>query len=110
MNISKQDIDWAVSQGMLSSFQAEALWKAFSDRKSREPYFSSSNVFYYLGASIVILALVFFMSLGRDWFSGLGISGIGLIYAIAFLLLGHYLWEKKELKTPGALHTPLLYV
>lgn len=103
MNISKQDLDWAVSQGMLSQSQAETLWTAFSERKPGDSAFSFVNVMYYLGALIVVSALTIFMSLGWDWFSGLGIAGIGLAYAIGFLLLGRYFWSGKDLKIPGGL-------
>lgn len=104
MNISKQDLDWAVSQGMLSQSQAETLWKSFNDRSDISPSaFSFTNVMYYLGALIVLSAMTLFISTAWESFGGLGVAGIAFIYALAFLAMGYKLWSKENLKVPGGL-------
>lgn len=50
MEISRRDLDWAVTQGLVSAEQAEALWTAFEKRAGARPRFDLATVSYYFGA------------------------------------------------------------
>lgn len=103
MNITKQDLDRAVSRGLISETQAKALWEEFCKGAPEQSVFNFVNVLYYLGGLVVLAALTLFMTLGWDWFSGLAISGIALVYALAFGLLGHKFWQREDQKIPGGI-------
>ncbi len=103
MNISREDLDWAVSERLLSPEQAELLWTRLEVRRPDRSNFGVANVAYYLGALIVMSAMGWFMTLGWQKFGGGGIFLIAAGYAIAFLLVGYYLWFSQNLKIPGGL-------
>jgi hypothetical protein len=103
MNISREDLDWAASEKLLSPEQAKLLWTRLEARRPDRSSFGVANVAYYLGALIVMSAMGWFMTLGWQKFGGGGIFLIAAGYAIAFLLVGHYLWFSQNLKIPGGL-------
>lgn len=103
MNITKQDLDWAVSQGIISEAQAQILLRELSKRSSERSNFNFANVVYYFGGLIVLSALTIFMSLGWDQFHGLTIFGIAFLYAAGFAFLGRKLWRNENQKIPGGI-------
>ena len=103
--ISREDLDWAASEKLLSPEQATLLWARLEARRSDRSNFGVANVAYYLGALIVMSALGWFMTLGWQKFGGGGIFLIAAAYAMAFLLAGYYLWFSQNLKIPGLLFT-----
>ena len=103
MKISQKDLEWAASEDLLSSEQAEALWKALQERHSAQPKFDFANVLYYFGALIVISAMSWLMTLAWEKFGGGGIFIIATLYAIFFVLAGKNLWFTQNLKIPGGL-------
>lgn len=103
MNISKQDLDSAASEKLISAEQANLLWTRLEARYSNRSNFGVANVAYYLGALVVMSAMGWFMTLGWQKFGGGGIFLIATGYAIAFLLAGYYLWFSQNLKIPGGL-------
>ena len=103
MHISKEDLDWAASEKLISADQASLLWTRLEARYSNRSNFGVANVAYYLGALVVTSALGWFMTLGWQKFGGGGIFLIATGYAIAFLLAGYYLWFSQNLKIPGGL-------
>jgi hypothetical protein len=103
MNISREDLDWAASEKLLSPEQAALLWTRLETRHSDQSNFGVANVAYYLGALVVMSAMGWFMTLGWQKFGGGGIFLIATVYAIAFLLAGTYLWFSQNLKIPGGL-------
>jgi predicted membrane protein DUF2157 len=103
MNISREDLDWATSEKLLSPEQANLLWTRLEARRPDRSNFGVANVAYYLGALIVMSAMGWFMTLGWQKFGGGGIFLIAVGYAIAFLLAGYYLWFSQNLKIPGGL-------
>jgi Predicted membrane protein (DUF2157) len=103
MRVSRKDIGWAVSEGMISESQAEDLWRALEERNADRPRFDLPHVAYYLGALVVISAMTWFMTLGWERFGGWGILAISLSYALAFAVAGGLLWRDKGLKVPGGL-------
>jgi hypothetical protein len=67
MNISREDLDWAASEKLLSPEQATLLWARLEARRSDRSNFGVANAAYYLGALIVMSALGWFMTLaGRN--------------------------------------------
>ncbi|MBD2597146.1 DUF2157 domain-containing protein [Nostoc sp. MBR 210] len=103
MKIYREDLDWAVSQGLITAEQANALWNALSMRNSERPQFNFVNVSYYFGALIVISAMTWFMTLAWESFGGGGIFLLASIYALCFVLAGSNLWWRQQMKIPGGL-------
>jgi hypothetical protein len=103
MKIVKEDIDWAISEGILSSEQGESLWNALQKRTSNRPQFNFANVAYYFGAFIVLSGMTWFMSLAWEQFGGKGLFFLACFYAFLFILAGQTLWFKQNLKIPGGL-------
>jgi hypothetical protein len=103
MHISRKDLDWAVTQGLISAEQAEALWAAFEKRAGERPRFDLATVSYYFGALIVISAMGWFMTEAWERFGGGGIFLIATIYGVCFVLAGKGLWAKPGLRIPGGL-------
>lgn len=103
MKIYQEDLDWAVSQGLITAEQANALWNALLMRNSERPQFNFANVTFYFGALIVISAMTWFMTLAWESFGGGGIFLLASIYALCFVLAGSNLWWRQEMKIPGGL-------
>ncbi|HEY9837339.1 MAG TPA: DUF2157 domain-containing protein, partial [Vampirovibrionales bacterium] len=103
MKIVKKDIDWAVSEGILSAEQAESLWNALQKRTSNRPQFNFANVAYYFGAFIVLSGMTWFMSLAWEEFGSKGLLLLACLYAFLFVLAGKTLWFQQNLKIPGGL-------
>jgi hypothetical protein len=103
MKIYKEDLHWAVSQGLISLEQAEALWEALNQHTSDRPQFNFANVAFYFGALIVISAMTLLMTLAWESFGGSGIFILASIYALCFILAGRTLWTRQNMKIPGGL-------
>lgn len=103
MKISKQDLDAAVAEGLLSEAQAEKLWSAWERRQQEQPRFDLPHVAYYFGALIVIAAMGWFMTEAWEAFGGGGIFIIATLYALGFVLAGRTLWYEQKLRIPGGL-------
>ena len=73
MNISKEDLDWAASEKLISPEQAHLVWTRLEARRPDRSNFGVANVAYYLGALVVMSALGWFMTLGWQKFGGGGI-------------------------------------
>ena len=101
MKVTPKDLDWAVSVGLISAEQAEALWKALESRDGERPKFDLAHVLYYFGALIVISAMGWFMTEAWESFGGGGIFLIATSYALGFVLVGRTLWYKQNLTIPG---------
>jgi hypothetical protein len=113
VEISRGDLDQAVSAGVITAAQAEALWTRLAGRPGPDPTgasteavqarFDFAHVAYYFGALIVIGAMGWFMSLGWESFGGGGILAIASGYALAFLVVGRTFWRREQLRVPGGL-------
>jgi hypothetical protein len=103
MKIFKEDIDWVISQGILSSEQGETLWTALQQRARNRPQFNFANVAYYFGALIIISSMTWFMTLAWELFGGMGLFFLAASYALVFILAGKTLWFQQNLKIPGGL-------
>ena len=62
LKLSKSDLDWACSQGLLTPEQSSALWTALERRCSSAPRFDLPHVAYYGGALVVISAMGWFVT------------------------------------------------
>jgi hypothetical protein len=103
MDVTREDLEAAASQGLLSSEQAAALWSALEEKSSQKPRFDAQHVMYYFGALIVISAMGWFMNTGWEQFGGGGLFAISCAYAVCFVLAGRTLWHKEKLRVPGGL-------
>jgi hypothetical protein len=103
MKISQNDLHWAVSQELLSASQADALLAALRARHAERPQFDLPHVIYYLGALIVIGSMTWFMTQAWEDFGGVGIFLIATAYAVCFLAVGRFLWNRTGLRIPGGL-------
>lgn len=103
MNLSKEDLQWAASQALISPEEAEALWKALETRRLSRPRFDLAHVAFYLGALTVIAAMGVFLTEAWEQLGGGGIFLVSFGYALVFGLAGLFLWYRSSLKTPGAL-------
>jgi hypothetical protein len=105
VNLSKEDLTWAASQGVITPAQAERLWQKLNERDPSSPKskLDVAMVAYYFGALIVMSAMGWLMTLGWEQFGGLGIFLLATLYAVLFALAGRTLWYKEKLTTPGGL-------
>lgn len=103
MKLSKSDFEWAITQNLLSSAQAEALWQAFTERYRDRPQFSIAHLAYYFGALLVMLSMGWFLGLAWQQYGGASIFFIAGIYGVAFWVAGYHLWFKEQLHIPGGL-------
>jgi hypothetical protein len=74
---------------------------AVDDTKEKRR-FDVTHVLWYAGALIVMTAMGMFSTTAFSLIGGVALTATGLIYALAFLLLGNFLW-RKGLPTPGGL-------
>lgn len=103
MQLTREDLDSAVADGILSEGQARQLWEALELRQKDRPRFDAPHVAYYFGALLVIAAMGWFMTEAWESFGGGGILVISVLYAICFALAGRTLWYRKGLRVPGGL-------
>src|ERR671917_2033492 len=103
MKVSRRDLEWAASEGVISGGQVEELWRALEGSESGRPRFDLPHVAYYFGALVVISAMTWFMTLGCERFGGGGMLAISLSYALVFAVAGALLWRVRGLKVPGGL-------
>jgi len=81
MQISRADLEWAVSRGVIGPEQIEPLWRALEERGTPRQTFDLPHVAYYLGALIVLLSVL----LERRVFVGFGAGGVsGYIGYLAY--------------------------
>ena len=103
MNVSRDDLGWAASQGVITSEQANALWKALESRHLARARFEPVHILYYFGAFIVIGAMGWFMTLAWEQFGGGSLFVISAGYALLFVMMGRTLWKKQDLQIAGGL-------
>jgi hypothetical protein len=103
LQIKKEDLEWAVSQDLISTSQVEPLWQRLSEKTVSRPRFDLVHVLYYFGALIVIGAMGWFMTDAWEVFGGGIIFLISVIYAATFIGVGSWLWHRDGLQVPGGL-------
>lgn len=87
MKITRESLQSAVKDNILTSEQADKLIEHLRRFPSIGPVFDFTHVLYYLGGLIAIGAMTLFMNLGWESFGGIGIFFISLFYAAIGLLL-----------------------
>lgn len=85
----------------LDTKSADSIWIELE--KENPSKFNIENLAYYFGALIIMSAMGWFMTDTWDSIGGLGISFLGTIYFVIFLIIGRHLWFKKKLTIPGGL-------
>jgi len=103
MNLTRSDLDAAVSAGIINRAQADALWARLDARAAERPRFDLPHVAYYFGALLVIGAMVWYVTRRWEYFTGVEIAGIALAYAAVFTLAGRTLWSRPGMRIPGGL-------
>lgn len=101
MKITKNSLNDAVNQNILSEEQAEKLSAFLKDHPGTGPSFDFTHVLYYLGGLIAIGAMTLFMNLGWESFGGVGILSISLLYAAIGLKLTHLFDHKHHFIPAG---------
>lgn len=108
MDISKEDLSAAAAKIGISPLVIESLWQRLVEgNKSKQSVSPFSLIIYYVGAFIVLAAMVWFFMRGWNTFGGGGIFLISCAYALFFLVAGTLLWRKHELHIPGGLFVTL---
>ncbi len=105
MTFTRDDLDAAIAAGILDHERGSAL-KQFLDARAIDrpgPKFDLSHLLWYAGAIIVIGAMSLFTTLAFDRMGGQALVLTALIYAIVFIIVGHYLWHRQNLRIPGGL-------
>lgn len=103
MRLTREDLEQAVDDGILSEAQAGRLWEALALRQRGRPRFDAPHVAYYFGALLVIAAMGWFMTEAWESLGGGGILVIAVVYALCFVLAGRTLWQRQGLRVPGGL-------
>jgi len=103
VEISKQDVEWAHAQGLISAAQVEPLWAALEGRARGRARFDFPHVTYYFGALVVMSAMGWFVNRAWERFGGAGLLLIAVVYALCCSLAGLRLWVRQGLRVPGGL-------
>lgn len=101
MNLSREDLQNAVDRHILNQQQADQLWEMLMNRSLGESRFNFASVIYYLGAFIILAAMVWLASLGNEQLGGFGLFFITLAYTLLFARLGLYLWNQTAYRVGG---------
>lgn len=110
MQITRETLEEAVSKGLLSETQAQALWRHLHERELETPSFRAAHVLYYLGGMIAIGAMTLFMNLGWERFGGTGLLLISLCYGAIALALTGFLLGRRQLAIPAGITATLAVV
>lgn len=102
MKVTKEKLEMAVAEEIISHDQAEKLFDFLKASPSTGPSFDFTHVLYYMGGLIAIGAMTLFMNLGWESFGGWGIFFIALAYAgVGFKLAGNF--QKKGHAIPAGI-------
>src|SRR5262245_44371158 len=107
MRFSEDDLRAAVAAGALDGERLDGLVAFLKTRgaaaPASAPQFDLSHVLWYAGALIVIGAMGMFSTLAFSQMGGEALATTAVVYAMAFAAAGHYLWHRRNLRTPGGL-------
>lgn len=109
MQVTRAQLDEAVTKGLLAPAQSSALWAFLAEREHEAPSFKASHILYYLGGMIAIGAMTLFITLGWETFGGGGLLCISLAYAGVALALTEYLL-RRQLAIPAGITATLAVV
>jgi hypothetical protein len=109
--ITRQELEGAVSAGIVSAEQADRLAAYLGAGASQDqPRFTFVHVLYYLGGMIAIGAMSLFMTLGWNSLGGWGGCLTAILYGALALLLSHWFLEQKHLYIPAGIMATLVVV
>src|SRR5258708_28562571 len=111
MTFTEADLRAAAAAGALDTAQLARLLDFLHQRsaslpvatRSPSPQFDVAHLLWYAGALIVMTAMGLFSTLAFSQMGGEALAVTALIYAAGFSAAGHYLWHRKELRTPRGL-------
>ncbi len=105
MKITRADLDQAARDGVIDAAQVVPLWAALSRRASTEgeARFDVPNVAYYLGAVLVIVAMLLFMTLAWREYGGGSLLILGAVYGVCFVAAGTHFWRRDDTPIAGGL-------
>ena len=102
MKVTKQKLELAVAEEIISQEQADSLLNFLQNLPSSGPRFDFTHVLYYMGGLVAIGAMTLFMNLGWENFGGWGIFFISLLYAgVGFKLAENF--QNKGLAIPAGI-------
>jgi hypothetical protein len=101
MRIIASDLDLAVQKGIINSDQAKQLVLHFEGMRPDQSKFQGLHVLYYIGGVLILASMSWFLT--TAWESGVAITAISGLFALMYLIVGHGLWNKEDLKIPGGL-------
>lgn len=102
MKVTKEKLDLAVSEGIISQEQSDKLFDFLKTLPSIGPSFDFTHVLYYMGGLIAIGAMTLFMNLGWESFGGWGIFFIALAYAVVGFKLANN-FQRKGYAIPAGI-------
>jgi hypothetical protein len=111
MQYSEDDLRAAASAGVIGPADVERLIAFLARRQPAAPAsaaaptvaFDAAHLLWYAGALIVIGAMGFFSTVAFSQMGGRAVAACAVVYAVLFAFAGDYLWNQKNLKTPGGL-------
>jgi hypothetical protein len=111
MPYSERDLRGAANAGVISPTDLERLLAFLSAGEARNlasgaspaAKFDAAHLLWYAGALIVIGAMGLFSTVAFSQMGGGALTACAIAYAIGFTVAGHYLWHRKNLRTPGGL-------
>lgn len=106
MAYSLDDLKAAAAAGILSDSDLNRLTTFLAGRapaNAPTKAFDVAHLLWYAGALIVMSAMGLFSTLAFSQMGGWALAITAAVYAVLFLLAGHYLWNKSNLRTPGGL-------
>jgi hypothetical protein len=103
MQIKPDDLQNAATQGIITTQQADALWRFLAEARADTPSFSAGHILYYLGGLIAIGAMTLFMTLGWEHYGGWWIFNVSVVYGIVAIGLAHWLLYRKNLAIPAGI-------
>jgi len=106
MAYSIDDLKAAAAAGILSTDDLARLTAFLTNRHSATAparSFDVAHLLWYAGALIVMSAMGLFSTLAFSQIGGWALAVTAAVYAVLFLLAGHYLWHTSRLRTPGGL-------
>ncbi|MCA9817424.1 MAG: DUF2157 domain-containing protein [Cyanobacteriota/Melainabacteria group bacterium] len=106
--ITRQDLDWAESEGLVARGKASVLWEGLQSRHEGETKFNLLNIVWYGGSTMVILALMWILSLVAKTPQMLTV--MSLAYMAGFAGIGWFLSRDIRTRVPGGLLTTLAVV
>lgn len=90
MKITRKDLADAVEANIVSTRQAEDLFRFLKARPGDGPTFDFTHVLYYFGGLVAIGGMTVFMTLGWEAFGGWGVFFIALAYGCVGYALASY--------------------